>query len=245
VPDRPQDFDVVSFDCYGTLIDWEGGILAALQPVIERHELISSADDVLQAFARAESAVEAGAYLPYREVLRRTFAGMAKDLGFAPQADELETLVETLPRWQPFYDTVPALKALSAAGLRLVVISNVDEDLFAATAAQLGVSFAAVITAASARAYKPDPAVFERAFAELGLAPDRFLHCAQSRYHDLIPGRRLGMQTVHVVRDAGRGGVSATPSVDPDDADDADDADACVADWTVANLAGLVTLLGV
>jgi 2-haloacid dehalogenase len=233
----PRDFEVVSFDCYGTLIDWEAGILAAMQPVISRHELVSSADDVLRAYARAESAVEAGAYLPYREVLRRTFAAMAKDLGFAPQADELETLVEALPRWQPFIDTVASLQALAAAGLRLAVISNVDDDLFAATQARLGVRFDTVITAASVRCYKPGPAIFEAALAHLGVAPGRVVHAAQSRYHDIGVARRLGLQTVHVVRDSGRGGASATPELD--------DEPAAAADWTVPDLAALVRLLGV
>ena len=235
VRDRPQGFDVVSFDCYGTLIDWEAGILAAMQPVIARHELVSSADDVLCAYARAESAVEAGAYLPYREVLRRTFAGMAKDLGFAPQADELETLVEALPHWQPFHDTVASLRALAGAGLRLAIISNVDDDLFSATAARLEVPFEAVITAASVGCYKPGAAIFERALARLGVSPDRMLHCAQSRYHDIVTARRLGLQTVHVVRDSGRGSASATPELD--------EGQVVEADWTVPDLAGLVRLL--
>lgn len=233
--DRPGGFEVISFDCYGTLIDWEAGILAAMQPVIARHELVSSAEDVLRAYARAESAVEAGAYLPYREVLRRTFAGMAKDLGFAPQADELETLVEALPSWQPFPDTVAGLRALAAAGFRLAIISNVDDDLFRATAAALAVPFEAVITAASVGCYKPSEAIFERALARLGVAPSRVLHCAQSRYHDIATARRLGLQTVHVVRDSGRGGVSATPELD--------DEQIVEADWTVPDLAALVRLL--
>ena len=233
--DRPQGFQVVSFDCYGTLIDWEAGILAAMQPVIARHELVSSADDVLCAYARAESAVEAGAYLPYREVLRRTFAGMAKDLGFAPQADELETLVEALPHWQPFPDTVSSLRALAATGVRLAIISNVDDDLFSATAARLEVGFDAVITAASVGCYKPGAAIFEHALARLGVAPGAVLHCAQSRYHDIATARRLGLQTVHVVRDSGRGGASATPQLDEDQIVEAD--------WTVPDLAALVRLL--
>jgi 2-haloalkanoic acid dehalogenase type II len=235
VHDRPGDFDVVSFDCYGTLIDWEGGILAAMQPVIARHELVSSAEDVLCAYARAESAVEAGEYRPYREVLRRTFAGMAKDLGFAPQADELETLVEALPHWQPFPDTVASLRALAASGRRLAILSNIDDDLFAATATRLEVHFDAVITAASVRCYKPGEPIFERAIAELGVAPSRILHCAQSRYHDIATARRLGMQTVHVVRDAGRQGASATPTIDADHEHEPD--------WTVPDLAALVRLL--
>jgi 2-haloacid dehalogenase len=235
VPPRPRDFDVISFDCYGTLIDWEAGILAALQPVIARHELVSSADDVLVAYARAESAVEAGAYKPYHEVLRRTFAGMAKDLGFAPQADELETLVEALPRWDPFPDTVASLRALAAAGHRLAIISNVDDALFVATATKLGVMFDAVVTAASARCYKPGTAIFELAFERLGVAPSRVLHCAQSRFHDIVTARRLGAQTVHVVRDSGRQGVSATPELD--------DPTLAQPDYTVPDLAALVRLL--
>jgi 2-haloacid dehalogenase len=231
----PRDFDVVSFDCYGTLIDWESGILAAMQPVISRHELVSRPDEVLSAYARAESAVEAGSYKPYREVLRRTFAAMAKDLGFAPQAGELETLVEALPNWQPFHDTVAGLRALKARGHRLVVISNVDDDLFAGTARLLQVEFDAVVTAAQAHCYKPGPAIFRRAFELLGVPPERMLHAAQSRYHDIAAAKRLGMQTVHVVRDSGRGSVSATPKVDPDDQ--------VTADWVVADLAGLVGLV--
>ncbi|WP_052557094.1 haloacid dehalogenase type II [Enhygromyxa salina] len=235
----PRDFEVISFDCYGTLIDWESGILAAMHPVISRHELVSRPDEVLAAYARAEAAVEAGAYMPYREVLRRTFAGMAKDLGFAPQADELETLVESLPTWHPFHDTVAGLRRLKAAGHKLAIISNVDEDLFVGTAQALQVEFDAVITACSVGCYKPHDAIFERAFERIGVAPKHMLHAAQSRYHDIGPGRRHGMQTVHVVRDSGRGSVGATPDVDELDTDAQ-----AVADWSVPDLAGLVALLG-
>jgi 2-haloalkanoic acid dehalogenase type II len=235
----PRDFEVISFDCYGTLIDWESGILAAMQPVISRHELVSRPDEVLTAYARAEAAVEAGAYMPYREVLRRTFAGMAKDLGFAPQADELETLVETLPSWQPFHDTIAGLRALKAAGYKLAIISNIDADLFAGTARALQVEFDAVITADSVRCYKPGDAIFERALEQIGVAPGRMLHAAQSRYHDIGVARRHGMQTVHVVRDSGRGSVSATPAFEDLEADAQ-----APADWTVPDLAGLVALVG-
>ena len=229
---RPR---TLSFDCYGTLIDWESGILAAMQPVIARHELVSSADEVLEAYARGESAVEAGEYKPYREVLRRTFAAMAKDLGFAPQADELETLIEALPRWPPFHDTVAGLRRLKDAGWRLVIISNVDDDLFfEGTAPQLGVEFDAVITAAQARCYKPGEAIFQQALARLGLEPGQLVHAAQSRYHDIVTARRLGIRCVHVTRDSGRVGGGATPLVDAGEG---------VADQSVANLAELAELL--
>jgi 2-haloacid dehalogenase len=230
----PTDFEVISFDCYGTLIDWESGILAAMQPVIEFHELTVTSEDVLTAYARGESAVEDGGWLPYREVLRRTFASMAKDLGFAPRRDELELLEQALPRWHPFPDTVAGLAALKAAGHRLVVISNIDDDLFAQTATRLGVEFDAVVTAAQAKHYKPHPGMFERAIDRLGLSPRKFLHAAQSRFHDVATAKRLGMQTVHVVRDSGRTG-GATPEVGDDEAKP---------DWTVPDLAGLVALVG-
>ncbi len=230
-----HDFEVISFDCYGTLIDWESGILAAMQPVIEFHELICTSEDVLAAYARGESAVEADGWLPYREVLRRTFASMAKDLGFAPRREELELLEQALPRWLPFPDTVAGLRALKAAGHRLVIISNVDDDLFARTATRLGVDFDAVVTAAQAKHYKPHPGMFELAIARLGVPAPRFLHAAQSRFHDIATAKQLGMQTVHVVRDAGRSG-GATPWVDDDER--------TRPDATVADLAGLVALVG-
>jgi 2-haloacid dehalogenase len=231
----PTDFEVISFDCYGTLIDWESGILAAMQPVIEFHELICTSEDVLAAYARGESAVEASGWMPYREVLRRTFASMAKDLGFAPRRDELELLEQELPRWLPFPDTIASLRALKASGARLVVISNIDDDLFALTATRLGVEFDAVVTAAQAKHYKPHPAMFELAIASLGVPAAKVLHCAQSRFHDVATAKRLGMQTVHVVRESGRTG-GATPNVG--------DEDECRADWTVPDLAGLVALVG-
>jgi 2-haloacid dehalogenase len=230
----PSDFEVISFDCYGTLIDWESGILAAMQPVIEFHELICTSEDVLAAYGRGESAVEASGWLPYREVLRRTFASMAKDLGFAPRRDELELLERALPAWHPFPDTVAGLRALKAAGHRLVVISNIDDELFALTATRLGVEFDAVVTAAQAKQYKPHPRMFELAIDRLGVAPGKFLHAAQSRFHDVATAKQLGMQTVHVVRESGRSG-GATPEVDPD---------APRADWTVPDLASLVVLVG-
>ncbi|EDM79448.1 HAD-superfamily hydrolase, subfamily IA, variant 2 [Plesiocystis pacifica SIR-1] len=231
----------LSFDCYGTLIDWESGILVAMQPVLRRHEVVCSAGELLRAYARAESAVEAGDYRPYREVLRRSFAAMAKDLGFAPQADELETFVESLPRWQPFPDTRASLAALQAAGHRLVILSNVDDDLFAATAAQLGTRFDKVITAAQVQRYKPDPAVFRAARAwlesEHGAASTAgWVHVAQSRFHDIGVARSLGLRTVHVERASGRDG-SAVPEPEPD-------AQASPApDFSVPDLASLVTLV--
>ena len=231
----PRDFAAISFDCFGTLIDWESGIVAAMQPLLARHELVSGPEELLAAYARAEAAVEAGPYRPYREVLRRTVAAMAKDLGFAPQPGELEVLVASLPSWPPFPDTRASLAALRAAGHRLAIVSNVDDDQFAPVAATLEVDFAAIVTAAQVHSYKPNPAVFERACAQLGLAPQDILHVANSRYHDIATARGLGMQTVHVRRDSGRSqGATLAPANEA----------AVTADWSVADLACLLALLG-
>lgn len=227
----PERFSTITFDCYGTLVDWESGILAAMVPLLRGHGLRHGSDVVLAAYARAEAAEAQGSYVSYREILRRTFTGMARDLGFAPHPSEVETLVASLAEWEPFPDTVESLQQL-AKRYRLGVISNVDEDLFEATRARLGVDLDLVVTADVVRAYKPDPAPFEHALGRVGHDPQALLHAAQSLYHDIAPAHALGIATVHVVRDAGRDGVRAVPESDAQ------------ADWTVPDLRGLVARLG-
>ena len=212
---------VVTFDCYGTLVDWETGILAAVLPILGRHGVTAASDEVLGAYARAESAVEAGAYLPYHEVLRRTFAGMAQDLGFMPEADERDALVAGIGRWRPFVDTVPALRELGER-VKLGIVSNVDDDLFRATAASLQIDFDLVVTAEQARAYKPSPVPFELAWSRVERLVEgdrsRWLHAAQSVFHDLVPARMLNIPCAHVERLSGResGAVPDVPRVEPD-----------------------------
>lgn len=227
----PARFSTVTFDCYGTLIDWESGILVAMLPLLRGHGLQLASDTILAAYARAEAAAEQGPYVSYREVLRRTFTGMADDLGFAPRREEVETLVRSLAQWEPFPDTVACLRRLGTR-YRLGIISNVDEDLFEVTRAHLEVDFDFVVTADAARAYKPDPRLFELALRRAGHEASAMLHAAQSLYHDVAPARALGIPTVHVVRDAGREGVHAVPG------------SKAQADWTVPDLRGLVRRLG-
>lgn len=211
---NPARFELVTFDCYGTLVDWESGILSAMLPVLERHEVHASADDILRAYARAESAAESGPFVSYAEVLRLTFTGMARDLGFAPRSDEVSTLVEALPSWRPFADTVAALRNLKGR-YRLGIISNVDDDMLAGTLTSLEVPFDVLVTAESVGAYKPDPRLFdamlERADAILEGDRGRWLHAGCSLHHDMGPARSLGIPCVHVVRDTGR--ERCTPDV--------------------------------
>lgn len=209
----PGDFEVVTFDCYGTLIDWEAGILSSLGRVVRAHRPGVSDDAVLEAYAAAEASAESGAYVRYRQVLRDATRSVAERFGFTPSPTEASCLEESLPAWPPFADTVPALRSL-ARRHRLGVISNVDDDLFEFTARALGVEFDWVITAEHVGSYKPCARNFERAVARIGLPPSRILHAAQSLYHDVAPARGVGLSTVWVDRRGDRRGSGATPDSD-------------------------------
>ena len=202
-------FDVLTFDCYGTLIDWERGILDAMRPILSAHDLAPGDEEILECYAELESEVEQGEYLPYREVLRRVMRGVGKRFGFEPSDDERDALPESLRNWPPFPDTVQSLKRLNAR-YQLAIISNVDDDLFAASARRLEVEFDWVVTAEQVRSYKPSPRNFEQAMATIGLPREKILHVAQSLYHDIRPARALGLTTVWVNRRKGKPGSGAT-----------------------------------
>ncbi len=205
----PGGFRLLSFDCYGTLVDWESGILASLRPLARSHGIEATDAQILEAYARLEAEAEKPPYRPYREVLETVAASVAREWGFEPTVAERRVLVNGFGEWEPFPDTVEALRMLHGR-YRLAIISNVDDDLFDRTRRRLGVAFDWVTTASQARAYKPDRAVFELALARMKAPRDRILHVAQSLYHDVVPASALGLSTVWVRRAsrAGRFGVS-------------------------------------
>jgi 2-haloacid dehalogenase len=212
-------FEAMTFDCYGTLIDWESGILAALRPVLEAHgaEGEVEEEELLEAFGRHETTVEAGEYLAYREVLAGVLGRLGEELGFSPTDEEASAFGSSVGEWPPFEDSPAALRALGTR-FGLGVITNCDDDLFARSAERLGVDFDWVITAERARAYKPSRRNFALAFETIGLPPERILHVAQSLFHDHVPAKRLGLATVWVDRREGRAGSGATPpaTAEPD-----------------------------
>lgn len=203
-------FEALSFDCYGTLIDWESGILSALRPVLSRHGIEATDDRILTSYAAGEERAEAEHYRPYREVLREVMRGLGARFGFTPAAEELDRLALSIEEWPAFADTVESLRLLKRR-YRLAIVSNIDDDLFSASARRLEIPFDEVITARQVRSYKPRPAHFETALDRLGLESDRLLHVAQSLFHDIEPAQRLGLSTVWVNRRDGRGGFGATP----------------------------------
>ena len=202
-------FEFLTFDCYGTLIDWETGILNALKPVLITYERDLSDDAILELFATLEAQAEAGEYKLYREVLEEVVRALGVQLRFRPGVREVRSLPESLKGWRPFPDTVSALRQLKTR-YRLAIVSNVDDDLFAATSRRLEIPFDEVITAQQARSYKPSLNNFRLALNRIGKPADRILHVAQSLYHDVAPAKSLGLATVWVNRRKGKAGAGAT-----------------------------------
>jgi 2-haloacid dehalogenase len=200
---------VLTFDCYGTLIDWETGIVTALRAARPKG-WPASRDELLERFAVHEALAERGEYLPYHEVLARSIRGIADDYRVDVTDDAIDRFSASVGDWPSFPDSTNALRRL-AARFRLAVITNCDDDLFARSNARLGVRFDWIVTAERARSYKPSPRNFELAFDMIGVPRDRILHVAQSLYHDHVPAKALGMTTVWIDRRHGREGRGATP----------------------------------
>jgi 2-haloacid dehalogenase len=192
-------FRIITFDCYGTLIDWETGILDAIRPILSVHDAHLSDVDILRIYGEIEADEESGAYQSYKEILRAVVRGFGTRLGFAPSQQEQQSLPNSLANWKPFPDTVAALHQLQQQ-FKLGILSNIDDDLFAATAPQLGIEFDHVVTASQARAYKPSLDIFRLAQKEIGLPPQQWLHAGQSIYHDVVPAQSMGIATVWVNR---------------------------------------------
>jgi 2-haloacid dehalogenase len=211
--ERLPGISVLTFDCYGTLIDWETGILETLRPMLAGHGCAVPDAEVLELYAEFEAAAESGPYKPYREVLGLVTDGLGRRLGFAPTPAERGRLAESLPGWKPFPDTVAALRRL-AGRFDLGVISNVDDELFEGTSALLGEPFEYVVTARQVGAYKPSAANFVTAAQVIGRPLNRVLHAAQSVYHDIVPARVLGLATAWVNRASVRPGVGVAPKAE-------------------------------
>ena len=201
-------FEILTFDCYGTLINWEEGILRCLHRVLAAYGKDADDATILQLYGDFEARAEQGKYRCYRDVLQSVVKQFGDQLGFAPTDHETRSLPESVPNWKPWPDTVSSLRELQQR-FRLAIVSNVDDDLFAATLPQLGVKFDQIITAQQAGAYKPSLKIFELALRRIGVPAQRVLHVGQSIYHDVLPAQSLGLATVWVNRPSPRTGVGA------------------------------------
>jgi 2-haloacid dehalogenase len=201
-------FEILTFDCYGTLINWEAGLLPVLHRILSAHGKTIEDAALLKLYGDFELRSEEGEFHPYREVLQSVVRRFGAQLGFMPTDQETRSLPDSLPGWKPWPDTVAALRQLKNR-FRLCILSNVDDDLFAATRPQLVVEFDEVVTAQQAQAYKPSLKVFELALSRINVPAHRVLHVGQSIYHDVIPAQALGLATVWVNRPSARPGVGA------------------------------------
>ena len=208
----------LSFDCYGTLVDWETGISDAVGRVFAFHGVRKTRSEILALFADAEPKVQmSGEFLDYRRVLRDVMQIMAWEAGIRLREPDADSLADSLPQWPVFPDAPDALHDLKTR-YKLAVISNVDDDLFRLSEKALGVQFHAVITSNLAECYKPDLNVFYEAQEVLGqevMGDNRgqWLHVGESLYHDIGPANRLGIDSVWVNRPDRGGGTRHTDAV--------------------------------
>jgi 2-haloacid dehalogenase len=209
------DFEALSFDCYGTLIDWEAGLSAVLVPWAKERGLTLTAEQLLTEYAGLEAAVEAdGPARLYPDVLAGSMQLLGAKLGAEVTGEDAARLASSVPDWPAFPDSRDALLALGKR-FDLIILSNVDRASFAASGTRLGVAFAGVITAQDVGSYKPSPRNFDALAAEaarLGIGPGRLLHVAQSLFHDHLPAKRAGLPTVWINRRHDRPGWGATPA---------------------------------
>jgi 2-haloacid dehalogenase len=199
---------LLTFDCYGTLIDWERGIFSALKPTLAAHGKSIPDAELLALYGEFEAKSEAGEYLPYREVLRAGVRSFGQRLGFQPTQAQMDALPDSVPQWQPWPDTVASLKRL-AKKFRLAIISNIDDDIFAKTKQWLPVEFESVTTAQQARCYKPGAEIFRLALKKASVPAEQIVHVGQSVYHDVLPAQAFQLATVWVNRPSPRAGVGA------------------------------------
>lgn len=201
----------LSFDCYGTLIDWERGILEALAPWVSRF----GAAKVLAGFGAVEPDLEhAHPSWPYRQIVAEVYRQMARELGYLPDDEAAARFAETVSEWPPFPDTIPALRRLKSR-FKLFILSNVDEASISGSLKRLEVPFDGVFTAEQIGSYKPNPRNFDFLLAQLAardIAPHQVIHVAQSLYHDHGPAQAAGLKTVWIDRTSGRPGAARLPS---------------------------------
>jgi len=216
---RLSDFKVLSFDCYGTLIDWETGLLAAFEPWRSRTRVGIKTETLLEAFARHEASQQSETpTMLYPDVLARVLNRIGAELDAPAGEEEMKRFGQSVPDWPAFPDSGLALEYLHGF-YQLIILSNVDRESFAASEAKLGVKFDAVYTAQDIGSYKPDVRNFDYLIdhvAERGFASGDLLHVAQSLFHDHGPAHSRGLASAWIDRqgDQPYGGATSAPPAD-------------------------------
>lgn len=212
-----SDFTTLTFDCYGTLIDWESGIYSALQPLFKSANFSADKESTLAQYSQTEARIQAEQpNLPYSDLLRLVHETMADSLGIRTSKSEHRAFADSIRNWLAFSDSAPSLHHLQEH-FKLVILSNVDRRGFALSNKYLQVEFDAIFTAEDIGAYKPSPGNFQYMLDQLeslGIPRSEILHVAQSLFHDMVPATGLGLATCWIDRRAGQPGSGATPLVE-------------------------------
>ncbi len=190
---------IISFDCYGTLIDWKKGVLNALVPLFDEFLIDISEEEIFSLFLKFDAKLESLSYIPYKEILKDIMKAFSKELGLNMVDDDLMVLSDSLPQWPAFPDTVASLEKLKTK-YKLAIISNIDNDLFQKTKSTLKLEFDFVISAEDVGSYKPSINNFNEALTLFDIPKDNLLHCAQSLYHDISPCNQLGISNIWINR---------------------------------------------
>jgi 2-haloacid dehalogenase len=185
-----------TFDCYGTLIDWNAGIGA----VLERLWGVEQAPKLLERYHQLEPEIQAEQYRSYAEVMTLTLEALAREVGYGIPEGESDMLVQSLPEWPPFEEVPDSLAELRRRGWWLAILSNSDRDLIAASMKRLGVPFDLAIVAEDMHSYKPAHGHWERFYEVTTADRDHHVHVAQSHFHDIVPANELGLTSVWVNR---------------------------------------------
>lgn len=199
---------LITFDCYGTLIDWESGMLRALRPLFSGAKRSISDAEILEQYGEAEADLESGPYLRYRDILARAARRVGKKFGAEISEQQARDFAASVALWEPFPDTAGALQALSRK-FKIGIISNIDDDLFASSKPKLQAAFEVVVTAEQVGSYKPSLRNFEEVQRRTGIAKEEWLHAGQSIYHDVVPATKIGIESVWVNRPSARPDVGA------------------------------------
>lgn len=208
-----RNFKVLTFDCYGTLIDWESGMLAGLKPLTDQLQVELSPDEILQGHGRNESAQQAQTpTMLYSDILAIVYKRLAEEWGVTVSWDDCITYGRSIENWPAFPDSADALKYLKEH-YKLVILSNVDNKSFAASNAKLAVNFDAIYTAQDIGSYKPAAANFDymlRNLGRLGLEKGDILHTAESMFHDHQPANSYRLANCWIYRRYAKEGFGAT-----------------------------------
>jgi 2-haloacid dehalogenase len=200
---------IISFDCYGTLVDWEKGIISSLRTIFEKYEVDITDDEILEIYSIIESRLEKN-YIPYKEILKKIVIKFSDYFDFDLERGEENALLNNWANFELFEDVNETLKEIKKRGYKIAIISNVDNDLFELTKKKFEFEIDYIITSEMVKAYKPSKIVFEYALKVFNSNKDEILHTAQSYYHDIIPAKELGIKTAHIKRR----GFGATPRVE-------------------------------